>query len=288
MFAGSLSDFIGPNPDYRGQTPSRTRGRDSGSEERKRLEVDTVKREQQEMKSPSSPSSSSSASSAVPSPLSNYRQSSGDLSGGRTTRPPRNRRTTSNQSPRIAHTSSSTSSPQSLSPSQPASPRSNTSLAASPRSSVSKGAQEEYSISPNRLARSLSQPNHTLISASNAAPSAGGASLAGLPSQSSNSLRPPHRAGTSMSHHPPPATAAAAPPKSFGQSLYQFLMTKPTGASAAASGGRGGSASFTATGTHALRGRGMPSNSKVHSSSGLLESSTARRREEKDREDRSR
>jgi len=290
VYAGSLSDFIGPNPDYRGQTPSRTPGRDSGSDERKRLEVDTVKREQAEVKSPSSPFSSSSSSSAVPSPLSHHRQSSGESSagGGRRTRPPRAKRTTSNQSSAIAH--SSTSSPQSLSPSQPASPRSINSRATSPRSSVSKAGKEEFSITPTRMARSVSQPGNTPLMAGSTLPSAG-ASLAGLPSQSSHSLRPPQRAGSSMLHHPPSASATAAPPKSFGQSLYQFLMTKPTAASAAASGGRGGSASFTTGSMYGPRGRGaggVQSNSRVHSSSGLLESSTVRRRDEKEKEGRSR
>ena len=291
VYAGSLSEFIGPNPDYRGLTPTSTPSRDSGSDERRRLEVDTVKREQQEFKSPSSPFSSSSSSSAVASPPSQQRHSSGESSsGGGRTRPPRAKRTTSSQSAAIAaaSSSSSTSSPQSLSPSQPTSPRSSNSRPISPRTSISKPAKEEFAISPNRLARSLSQPGHTLL-AGGAAP-VGAASLVGLPSQSSHSLRPPQRAGTSLFHHSVPATAPAAPPKTFGQSLYQFLMTKPTGASAAASGGRG-SASFTAAGMHGPRGRGaggVPPNTRMQSVSGQMESTASRRREEKEKEDRSR
>ena len=281
VYSGSLSDFIGPSPVHRGHTLSRSPGRDSSSDERKQLEVDTMKREQQEMKSPSSPFSSSSTASGVASPLSHQRQSSGESSaGGRRTRPPRAKRTTSTQSAGIAQFSSTTS-PQSLSPSQPASPHSNNSLATSPRSS-SKTSKEEFSISPSRLARSLSQPGHTQLLASTNAAAVG--SLAGLPSQSSHSLRPPPRAGTSLSHIPTSISAPAAQPKSFGQSLYQFLMTKPTAASAAVGAGRG-SASFTSASMQGPRGRGaggqIPPNNRGYSSS-QLESTAVRRREEKE------
>ena len=294
VYAGSLADFIGPTSDYRGQTPSRSPNRDrGGSDERRRLEVDTAKRELQEMKL-HSPASPASASSGVASPLFHQRQSSGESSAGgsRIKRPPRNKRTTSDQASRHPDGSSLASSPQSASPGQPASPRFHESLPASSRASVSEAVEtagrEDSGISPSRLARSVSQPSHqSLMANTNAATPAATAaalpSLAGFPSQSSHSLRPPPRAGTSMSHHPPLAATHAPPaqPKTFGQSLYQFLMTKPTGASAAASGR--GSASFT-TGSSAAppaRGRGasgMPPNIRTHSSVGHVESTAAARR----------
>ena len=271
VYSGSLSDFI--------QTPSRTPGHDSVSDERRRLEVDTMKREQLEMKTPSSPFSSPSVSAVASPPLHN-RHSSGESSagGGRRTRPPRAKRTQSIQSPAVAPSSTS-----SLSPSQPASPRSNHSPANSPSSTAAEAGKEEFGVSPNRLARSLSQPGHTLLAAGAAGTSGAGATQS---TQPSNSLRPPHRSGQPQSHA---ASAPVAPQKTFGQSLYQFLMTKPTAASAAANGGRGGSASFTASGAHAPRGRGagaMLPHGRGHSSSGLLESGATRRKEE--REDRSR
>ena len=144
-----------------------------------------------------------------------------------------------------------------------------------PSRKSSKGAEDALSMV--RMSRASSQPDHPLPASAVAHPTA-------APVSAANHARLAARSASTLTGS---STGAATSQKSFTQSLYHFLMTKPTAASAAAAGARG--SSFTG----GSRGSGAPQTArpkpaqeavsgaakKVLSSSSI--DSSAKRREEK-------
>ena len=321
VYGGSVSDFIGPGGEPSGQTPSRSPGsrpplawtREDSIEEQAADDLFASTEDagigivraaagSPLMSPPAHQASRESSSSSVGS-MGGYRPSrSHSLLSPLATAP------ASPRSPRLS----------SLSPEfSPSSPRNgDATSAASPGAHTVLGPGSSADIGPSRMSRSTSQPGdalqqhrhhstnsiHTPPKGGNSNPpiSARSATLSSVASAASSSSHPgqPQANGSAAAAaQSASAASSSSQHKSFGQSLYQFLMTKPTAASAAASGR--GSATFTAGSVQQPAARVRPAGSGAGSAvsaaggapgvrrkgvSATNLDSSAKQREERDRE----
>ena len=281
VYSGPLSAFIAGTPDTRGQSPSASPSTDAKTDdEGEEDEEEEDDAEPAETEEDDDDGEAEDGMDTLP-PL-HSRQSSGG-SVGRSLRPHR--------------TGGAAEGGGVLSPSSPASPTTATSpVPASPPSASSSSAQQGGSrvqAGRERTAKAAvgeavvhkARPPHahphppplqsTPFTPHNQQTAAAAASLHSAP------LRLSTRSSTATSILHPPASS-----KSFTQSLYHFLMTKPTAASAASAGvsgrrGGGSGGSFTTgVGRGKLAAPGGGTARKVVSSGSV--DSSAKRREDKD------